>query len=91
MLHDIETVVSTVQAVQVNSKNRANPKDSGEDFPPDQDREKIATLLLERHAPIETRSATEMATAVQFFRSLGYANPYKSKARAREEGNRTLP
>lgn len=61
--------------------------------------QKIAALLLENHALIETHSATEMAalsgvskaTAARFFQSLGYADFDEAKTQAREERNRTQP
>ena len=60
---------------------------------------KIAALLLENHALIETHSATEIAalsgvskaTAARFFQSLGYADFDEAKSQAREERNRTQP
>lgn len=61
--------------------------------------QKIAALLLENHALIETHSATEMAalsgvskaTAARFFQTLGYADFDEAKSQAREERNRTQP
>ena len=60
---------------------------------------KLAALLLENHALIETHSATEMAalsgvskaTTARFFQSLGYADFEEAKTQAREERNRTQP
>ena len=61
--------------------------------------QKLATLLLENQALIETHSATELATmsgvskatAARFFRSLGYTDFDEAKTQAREERNRTQP
>lgn len=61
--------------------------------------QKLAALLLENHALIETHSATEMAalsgvskaTAARFFQSLGYADFDEARTQAREERNRTQP
>lgn len=60
---------------------------------------KLAALLLENHALMETHSATEMAalsgvskaTTARFFQSLGYADFDEAKTQAREERNRTQP
>ena len=61
--------------------------------------QKLAALLLENHALIETHSATEMAalsgvskaTTARFFQTLGYADFDEAKTQAREERNRTQP
>lgn len=60
---------------------------------------KLAALLLENQALIETHSATELsalagvskATTARFFRNLGYADFDEVRAQAREERNRTQP
>lgn len=60
---------------------------------------KIAAVLLENHALLETHSATELAgfagvskaSAARFFRTLGYADFDEARMQAREERNRTQP
>ena len=61
--------------------------------------QKLAALLLENQALIETHTATELAslsgiskaTTARFFRSLGYNDFDEAKTQAREERNRTQP
>jgi len=61
--------------------------------------QKIAAVLLENHALIETHSATELsalagvskATTARFFRNLGYTDFDEVRGQAREERNRTQP
>ena len=61
--------------------------------------QKLAALLLENHALMETHTATELAalsgvskaTAARFFRNLGYTDFDEAKTQAREERNRTQP
>lgn len=61
--------------------------------------QKLAKVILDSPALIETHSATEMAaiadvskaTAARFFRTLGYADFDEVKLQAREERNRTQP
>ncbi|MCU0906612.1 MAG: MurR/RpiR family transcriptional regulator [Rhodobacteraceae bacterium] len=61
--------------------------------------QKLAALLLENQALIETHSATELsalagvskATTARFFRNIGYADFEEARAQAREERNRTQP
>lgn len=60
---------------------------------------RLAGLLLDDRALIESHSATELAglagvskaTAARFFRSLGYGSFEEAKVQAREERNRTQP
>ena len=60
---------------------------------------KIAAVLLENHAFLETHTATELAglagvskaSAARFFRTLGYADFDEARNQAREERNRTQP
>lgn len=60
---------------------------------------KIAAVLLENHAFLETHTATELAgvakvskaSAARFFRTLGYADFEEARSQAREERNRTQP
>jgi DNA-binding MurR/RpiR family transcriptional regulator len=60
---------------------------------------KIAAVLLENHAFLETHTATELAalagvskaSAARFFRALGYADFEEARNQAREERNRTQP
>jgi len=60
---------------------------------------KIAAVLLENHALLETHSATELAgfagvskaSAARFFKTLGYADFDEARMQAREERNRTQP
>ena len=60
---------------------------------------KLAALLLENQALIDTHSATELAalsgvskaTTARFFRNLGYTDFDEAKTQAREERNRTQP
>ena len=64
-----------------------------------QSEQKLAALLLENQALIETHSATELsalagvskATTARFFRNLGYTDFEESRSQAREERNRTQP
>ena len=61
--------------------------------------QKLAAVLLENHALIETHSATELsalagvskATTARFFRNLGYTDFDEARGQAREERNRTQP
>lgn len=61
--------------------------------------QKLAALLLENQAMIETHSATELstlagvskATTARFFRNLGYTDFDEARSQAREERNRTQP
>ncbi|MCX7301166.1 MAG: MurR/RpiR family transcriptional regulator [Rhodobacterales bacterium] len=61
--------------------------------------QKLAALLLENQALIETHSATELsalagvskATTARFFQNLGYADFDEARTQAREERNRTQP
>ncbi len=61
--------------------------------------QKLAALLLENQALIETHSATELstlagvskATTARFFRNLGYTDFDEARTQAREERNRTQP
>lgn len=61
--------------------------------------QKLAALLLENQALIETHSATELsalagvskATTARFFRNLGYTDFEEARTQAREERNRTQP
>lgn len=61
--------------------------------------QKLAALLLENQALIETHSATELsglagvskATTARFFRNIGYTDFDEARAQAREERNRTQP
>lgn len=61
--------------------------------------QKLAGVILESPALIETHTATELAaiadvskaTAARFFRALGYADFDEVKLQAREERNRTQP
>jgi DNA-binding MurR/RpiR family transcriptional regulator len=61
--------------------------------------QKLAAVILESPALIETHTATELAqiadvskaTAARFFRALGYADFDEVKLQAREERNRTQP
>jgi DNA-binding MurR/RpiR family transcriptional regulator len=60
---------------------------------------KIAAVLLENHAFLETHTATELAgvakvskaSAARFFRTLGYSDFEEARNQAREERNRTQP
>lgn len=61
--------------------------------------QKLAALLLENQALIETHSATELstlagvskATTARFFRNIGYTDFEEARSQAREERNRTQP
>jgi len=61
--------------------------------------QKLAAVLLENQAMIETHSATELsalagvskATTARFFRNLGYTDFEEARTQAREERNRTQP
>lgn len=61
--------------------------------------QKLAAVLLENQAMIETHSATELsalagvskATTARFFRTLGYTDFDEARTQAREERNRTQP
>ncbi len=61
--------------------------------------QKLAALLLENQALIETHTATELsglagvskATTARFFRNLGYTDFEEARSQAREERNRTQP
>ncbi len=61
--------------------------------------QKLAALLLENQALIETHSATELsalagvskATTARFFQNIGYADFDEARTQAREERNRTQP
>lgn len=61
--------------------------------------QKLAALLLENQAMIETHTATELsalagvskATTARFFRNLGYTDFEEARGQAREERNRTQP
>lgn len=61
--------------------------------------QKLAAILLENQALIETHSATELsglagvskATTARFFRNLGYTDFDEARSQAREERNRTQP
>lgn len=61
--------------------------------------QKLAAVLLENQALIETHSATELsalagvskATTARFFRTLGYTDFDEARTQAREERNRTQP
>ena len=61
--------------------------------------QKLAALLLENQALIETHSATELsalagvskATTARFFQNIGYTDFEEARAQAREERNRTQP
>ncbi|MCB1359676.1 MAG: MurR/RpiR family transcriptional regulator [Rhodobacter sp.] len=61
--------------------------------------QKLAALLLENQAMIETHTATELsamagvskATTARFFRNLGYTDFEEARTQAREERNRTQP
>lgn len=60
---------------------------------------KLAAILLENQAMIETHTATELsalagvskATTARFFRNLGYTDFEEARTQAREERNRTQP
>lgn len=64
-----------------------------------QSEQKLAALLLENQALVETHSATELsalagvskATTARFFRNLGYTDFEEARSQAREERNRTQP
>jgi DNA-binding MurR/RpiR family transcriptional regulator len=61
--------------------------------------QKLAALLLENQALIETHSATELsalagvskATTARFFQNIGYTDFDEARTQAREERNRTQP
>jgi DNA-binding MurR/RpiR family transcriptional regulator len=61
--------------------------------------QKLAALLLENQALVETHSATELsalagvskATTARFFQNIGYTDFEEVRAQAREERNRTQP
>ena len=61
--------------------------------------QKLALVMLENQALIETHSAKELsslagvseATTARFFRNLGYTDFDEARSQAREERNRTQP